>query len=160
MAKHWVQAVKPAVETALDLWTRVPKSEAWKWLKQSGLIERWPQARAAVMGVVDRRGVTPWGALAGAFAAGAAFGAGSALLFAPADGVTTRGKTSKWATDLLARLREETSSSRATSGAPTSLGALSKQELYERARDKNVVGRSQMDKEGLVEALRAEGELS
>ena len=85
----------------------------------------------------------------GIFGAGAVVGAGVALLLAPKSGAELRNDIGLGASRLKSRVMPN------GRGSNNDLADLSRDELYERAREMDVDGRSDMSKAELLEAVRA-----
>jgi gas vesicle protein len=84
----------------------------------------------------------------GAFSVGALVGASLGLLFAPKRGNELRGDIGRSAGKLARRVRAGALSS-------AELESMSRDELYERARQLGIEGRSEMSKAELIDAMQA-----
>lgn len=98
-----------------------------------------PQARTA----------SYWPAVALGFGSGMAVGAGTALLFAPTNGVELRRRIQKTLSTIPVPDLRRTDGERASED----LQDLPQKVLYERAKAEDIPGRSSMSREELIEAL-------
>ena len=131
-----------------------------------------PATAAVVRKIASSGKATPFAFQAGVFGAGFAAGAITTAFLTPMSGeemrelvkLQARGLWTKWrgeeAVDLSDEAAEKVNDHVAAVGeriaaARRPLSELTKDELYERAREADIPGRSEMDKQQLIEALTA-----
>lgn len=128
-----------------------------------------PATAAVVRKIATTGKATPFALQAGIFGAGFAAGAITTAFFTPMSGEEMRELVKLQAQGLWSKWRGEVSDSdiadkvndhvvavgERIAAARRPLSELTKDELYERAREADIPGRSEMDKQELIEALTA-----